>query len=259
MNVWNARSATNNVRKIALCAVLALAFIAGFAHGVAAQAYYGAGPGEEKHMPSPVTTEALPLPENPPAVPQHQPDDKNPNPAKPKQKFYVPPELSERPNPDSNIILPPLYGWNRIILKDLKMPSKRVVSDCGLRKDMILHFFVDRMREGGIPLISVAQAEDLLKDVVVVVSEPVIMSMRDLVINCTSWIQYMVTLEFTFRVPPMMYRRKVPLLLWYDGMIISSAKSTHNGAVINGFINLAMRFRNAWEGQHLSVDPASLE
>jgi hypothetical protein len=259
MSGWNARSVTSSLGKIAVCALVALAFISGPALVAVAQDYYGKGPGEEKHMPSPVTTEALPLPDNPPAVPQHSESDKNPNPAKPKQKFYVPPELSERPNPDSNIILPPLYGWNRIILKDLKMPNKRIVNECGLRKDMILHFFVDRMREGGIPLVSVEQSNDLLKDVVAVVSEPVIMTMRDLVINCTSWIQYMVTLEFTFRVPPMMYRRKVPLLLWYDGMIVSSAKSTHNGAVISGFINLAMRFRNAWEAQHLSVDPATLE
>ena len=179
--------------------------------------------------------------------------------ANPAKKIYVAPELSDRPNPASNIILPPLYGWNRVVIKELKMPEESLVTDCGMKKDMIFHFFVERLREGGIPLVNEIQADSLISDVVTVEAEPQIISMQDLVINCISWIQYKVTVEYTFRVPPLMYRRKVPITLWYDGMMVSSAKSTHNGALINAFIDLAMRFRNAWDKQHAAVDPETLK
>ncbi|MDX1922767.1 MAG: hypothetical protein SFW65_06535 [Alphaproteobacteria bacterium] len=204
-------------------------------------------------------TKALPLPEQPPPAPKSEPKPKSNDVANPTKKIYVAPELSERPNPASNIILPPLYGWSRVVIKDLKMPDEGLVTDCGMKKDMIFHFFVERLREGGIPLVNEAQNDTLLSDVVTVEAEPQIISMQDLVINCISWIQYKVSVQYTFRVPPLMYRRKVPIMLWYDGMMVSSAKSTHNGALINGFIDLAMRFRNAWDKQHASVDPETLK
>lgn len=241
---------------------LALCLVAGM--GVAyAQSQNGtqpATPPEAKSHNSVLTnTKALPLPEQPPPAPKTEPKPKSNDVANPAKKIYVAPELSEHPNPASNIILPPLYGWSRVVIKDLKMPDEALVTDCGMKKDMIFHFFVERLREGGIPLVNEAQADNLISDVVTVEAEPQIISMQDLVINCISWIQYKVTLQYTFRVPPLMYRRKVPLMLWYDGMMVSSAKSTHNGALINGFIDLAMRFRNAWDKQHASVDPESLK
>lgn len=204
-------------------------------------------------------TKALPMPEQPPAAPKSEPKPKSNEVANPSKKIYVAPELSDRPNPASNIILPPLYGWSRIVIKELKMPEKALVEDCGMKKDMIFHFFVERLREGAIPLVNEIQADSLISDVVTVEAEPQIISMQDLVINCISWIQYKVSVQYTFRVPPLMYRRKVPIMLWYDGMMVSSAKSTHNGALINGFIDLAMRFRNAWDKQHASVDPETLK
>lgn len=218
-------------------------------------------PSDTTHTPSISQTQskALPLPEQPAAAKPVPEEDKTTTLADPLNKTYVPPELAQRPNPSSNIILPPLYGWSRIVMKDLKMPEQALVDDCGEKKDMIFHFFVERLRQGGIPLLNEAQAANLVSDVVTVEAEPTIIGMQDLVINCISWIQFKVTVEHTFRVPPMMYRRKVPLLLWYDGMMVSSAKSTHNGALISGFIDLAMRFRNAWDKQHASVDPASLK
>lgn len=203
-------------------------------------------------------SKALPMPPQPPAAELMPKKEKSDAVADPLNKQYVPPELATRPNPSSNIILPPLYGWNRIVMKDLKMPEVALADDCGMKKDMIFHFFVERLRQGGIPLLSEAQASNLVSDVVTVEAEPTIIGMQDMVINCISWIQFKVTVEHTFRVPPMMYRRKVPLLLWYDGMMVSSAKSTHNGALISGFIDLAMRFRTAWEKQHAAVDPESL-
>ncbi|MBY0428384.1 MAG: hypothetical protein K2Q32_04105 [Alphaproteobacteria bacterium] len=204
-------------------------------------------------------TKALPMPEQPAPAPKTEPKPKSNEVANPTKKIYVAPELSDRPNPASNIILPPLYGWSRIVIKDLKMPEEALVNDCGMKKDMIFHFFVERLREGAIPLVNEVQADNLISDVVTVEAEPQIISMQDLVINCISWIQYKVSVQYTFRVPPLMYRRKVPIMLWYDGMMVSSAKSTHNGALINGFIDLAMRFRNAWDKQHASVDPESLK
>ncbi len=199
------------------------------------------------------------MPEQPAPAPKSEPKPKSNEVANPSKKIYVPPELSERPNPASNIILPPLYGWSRIVIKDLKMPEEALVNDCGMKKDMIFHFFVERLREGAIPLVNEVQADNLISDVVTVEAEPQIISMQDLVINCISWIQYKVSVQYTFRVPPLMYRRKVPIMLWYDGMMVSSAKSTHNGALINAFIDLAMRFRNAWDKQHAAVDPEALK
>ncbi len=141
-------------------------------------------------------------------------------------------------------------------MNDLVMPSdKDVVESCGMRKDFIFNFFAQRLQEGSIPLMSREQSDRLVPDPVVAVATPTIVSMQDLVINCTSWVQFQVVADITFRVPPMMYRRKVPILLWHDGMLVTSAKSTHNGALINAFIELAMRFRNAWDAQKSMIDP----
>lgn len=227
----------------------------------AQQASTPAKPPESQSRNSVLTnTKALPMPEQPPPAPKSEPKPKSNDVANPAKKIYVPPELSDRPNPASNIILPPLYGWSRVVIKELKMPDEQgLVTDCGMKKDMIFHFFVERLREGAIPLVNEIQADNLISDVVTVEAEPQIISMQDLVINCISWIQFKVSVQYTFRVPPLMYRRKVPIMLWYDGMMVSSAKSTHNGALINGFIDLAMRFRNAWDKQHASVDPETLK
>jgi hypothetical protein len=245
------------MKKRLLLASLCLCFSAGLAHAQTAEKPGGKLPAAPAV--SQTHTQALPMPEQPPPAVLQPKVDKRLETPDPEKKIYVPPELATRPNPASNIILPPLYGWNRIILKDLKMPAEALQNDCGMKKDMIFHFFAGRLREGGIPLVSEAQAGNLLSDVVTVEAEPVIIGMQDMVINCISWIQFKVTVEYTFRVPPMMYRRKIPLLLWYDGMMVSSAKSTHNGALINGFIDLAMRFRTAWEKQHAAVDAEQLK
>lgn len=204
---------------------------------------------------SSINTQIKPLPlapppdiRNPPAVPGAVDDGTKP---------YVPPELREKVAPQTNLMLPPLYGWTRIILNKLVMPQDdSVVSSCGMREDLIFSFFAQRMQEGGIPLMSKEQSDKLVPDPVIAVATPVIVSMQDLVINCTSWVQFQVTAEFTFRVPPLMYRRRVPILLWHDGMLVTSAKSTHNGALINAFIELAMRFRHAWDAQQGMVDPS---
>jgi hypothetical protein len=201
--------------------------------------------------------EALPVP--------GLPDIKSPNPVTSAEKAleerqpYVPPELREKITPDSNMMLPPLYGWTRIVLHDLVMPRKQsLVDSCGMKKDFIFQFFAQRLQEGGIPVMSEDQAKRLVPEPIKVEATPIIVSMEDLVINCTSWVQFQITAEMTMRVPPMMYRRKMPLLLWHDGMLVTSAKSTHNGALINAFIELAMRFRNSWEAQQGMVNADSL-
>jgi len=171
-----------------------------------------------------------------------------PAPAKP----YVPPALSTKPAPESNEILPPLYGWTRIVMHSLKMPdSDEVTNSCGMKQDMIFQFFGQRLQDGGVPIVSEDQALHLIPDVVTVEAQPSITSMQDLVINCISYVQFRVKMELTFRVPPMMYRRTVPILLWNDGTMVSSAKSTHNGALINAFLALADRFREAWQKQNI--------
>ncbi|MBI3419735.1 MAG: hypothetical protein HY053_06355 [Proteobacteria bacterium] len=168
-----------------------------------------------------------------------------------KPKPYIPPALLNRPGPESNEILPPLYGWNRLVLHDLKMPeSDEVTNNCGMKEDMIFQFFATRLQDAGIPIVSDDQAAHLVPDVVTVEAQPSITSMQDLVINCISYVQFRVKVELTFRVPPMMYRRTVPILLWNDGVMVSSAKSTHNGALINAFIGVAERFKAAWQKQN---------
>ncbi len=195
-------------------------------------------------------TTSLPLPptpevENPAAAPA--PEGKTP---------YLPPELRATANPDISMLLPPLYGWKRIVLNDLKMPEDiKVVEGCGLQKDFIFDFFVRRLQEGRIPVMNRAAADRMVADAITVTATPTIISMQDMVINCTSWVQFQVTADVTMRIPPLMYRRTVPLLLWHDGMMVTSAKSTHNGALINAFIDLAMRFRDAWDKQQAMVDP----
>lgn len=174
------------------------------------------------------------------------------------KKPYLPPELREKANPQSNVMLPPLYGWSRIVLNDLVMPKQDLVEACGMKKDLIFSFFAQRLQEGGIPLMSKEQSDRLVPDPVIAVATPVIVSMQDLVINCTSWVQFQITADLTFRVPPLMYRRKVPILLWHDGMMVTSAKSTHDGALINAFIALAMRFRAAWDAQQTMIDPRKI-
>lgn len=171
------------------------------------------------------------------------------------KKTYVPPVMGVKEQPSNNVILPPLYGWNRIVIKDIEMPSdQKVVQDCGMDKDAIFHFFVERIREGGIPLLSEEQASHLVSDGITVEAHPSIVSQEDLVINCISWVQFQVFMDYTFHVPPMMNKRKVRLMLWQDGTMITSAKSTHNGALINAFIDLAYRFRDGWDKQHAIVD-----
>lgn len=168
---------------------------------------------------------------------------------------YIPPELNEKSLPATNVILPPLYGWSRIVMHDLKMPKdQKLVNECGMKKDMIFHFFVERLREGGVPVVTDDVAKNLLGDIVTVEAVPEIVSQQDQVINCISWVQLKITMEYTFRVPPLMYRRKVPVLLYDDGLMVSSAKSTHNGALINSFVEMALRLRDAWEKQNGSVD-----
>lgn len=172
---------------------------------------------------------------------------------------YVPPELRTPVQPDTNMLLPPLYGWERIVMNDLVMPqSQELVDSCGMKKEDIFQFFVQRLQEGKVPLMNRAQAAKLVAEPITVQATPVIVSMEDLVINCTSWVQFQVTAEVTVRVPPLMYRRKVPIMLWNDGMMVTSAKSTHNGALINAFIDLAMRFRHEWEAQQAMVDPKKI-
>lgn len=245
MNGWNAPSVTTNrVRVFGLSLAAALCVGALYALPVCA---------EEPVLP----------PEKPAGYSETMKvDPKPPAPAAPGaantkggKTPYIPPELNEKSMPSTNVLLPPLYGWNRIVMRDLKLPKdEKLVLDCGMKKDMIFHFFVERLREGGIPLVSEDQASHLISDVVTVVAEPEIISQQDQVINCISWIQMKLTVEYTFRVPPLMYRRKVPILLWNDGMMVSSAKSTHNGALISSFIEMALRFRDAWDKQHASVD-----
>jgi hypothetical protein len=171
--------------------------------------------------------------------------------APPPTKPYIPPALSTKPAPESNEILPPLYGWTRIVMHSLKMPdSDEVTNSCGMKQDMIFQFFAQRLQDAGVPIVSEDQALHLVPDVVTVEAQPSITSMQDLVINCISYVQFRVKVELTFRVPPMMYRRTVPILLWNDGTMVSSAKSTHNGALINAFVAMADRFREAWTKQN---------
>ena len=170
-------------------------------------------------------------------------------------KPYLPPQLRDKATPQSNIMLPPLYGWQNIVLNELQMPQdKNLITDCNMKEDMIFSFFGQRLQEGGIPVINKKQAARMVPESVVVNARPIIVSMQDLVINCTSWVQFQVTADVTFRVPPLMYRRTVPLMLWHDGMLVTSAKSTHNGALINAFLELAMRFRRAWDAQQAMID-----
>lgn len=192
-------------------------------------------------------TQVSPPPPAAPAKPAPKPAEK--------PKPYLPPALTTKPSPESNAILPPLFGWTRIVMHDLKMPeSDEIVNNCGMKQDMIFQFFAQRLQEGGIPIISEDQAAHLIPDVVTVEAQPSITSMQDLVINCISYVQFRVKVDLTFRMPPMMYRRTVPVLLWNDGMMVSSAKSTHNGALINAFITMAERFRDAWNKQNTSFD-----
>ncbi len=195
-------------------------------------------------------TQDLEAPVVPRMPPRPPPAKKKPKTAGP-PKRYVPPALDKKISPKSNIILPPLYGWTRIVMHDLQMPaSDEVVNNCGMKQDMIFQFFTQRLQDAGVPIVSVDQAARLIPDVVTVEAEPSITSMQDLVINCISYVQLRVKIEMTFRVPPMMYRRTVPLLLWNDGVMVSSAKSTHNGALISAFIAMADRFRKIWNEQN---------
>ena len=180
------------------------------------------------------------------------------NPSDASAKNYVAPDLTQKDLIGSTI-LPPLYGWKNIVLKDLVMPSSEIIRDCSMRKEDLVQRFGDRLRNGGVPVITAEDAKKSIIDVVTVEAQPVIVSIQDMSINCISWIQFTVTVEHTFRVPPLMYRRKVPLLLWHDGVMISSPKSTHNGALQSGFADIAERFRTAWNKQQKSVDPNNLK
>jgi hypothetical protein len=199
-------------------------------------------PAEAESVTVPDTVKEKPLPPQPPAKPVEKADPNKP---------YVPPALTQKPTPESNAILPPLYGWQRIVLLDLKMPpSDEIINNCGMKRDMIFQFFASRLQEAGVPIVSDDQDARLIPDVVRIEAEPSITSMQDLVINCISYVQFRVKVDLTFRLPPLMYRRTVPVLLWNDGMMVSSAKSTHNGALINAFVTMAERFRDAWKKQN---------
>ncbi|HVY13241.1 MAG TPA: hypothetical protein VHB73_06735, partial [Alphaproteobacteria bacterium] len=101
-------------------------------------------------------------------------------------KPYVPPVMPKAP-PENNEILPPLFGWTRVVLRDLKMPDNNdVINACGMKRDMIFQFFAQRLQDAGIPVVSSVQARNLTPEEVTVEAEPSIVSLQDLVINCIS-------------------------------------------------------------------------
>jgi hypothetical protein len=258
MSAWNARSAMNKASRCSFLGVVAACVLMLPHPSFAQTSNYGHGPGDIRHIDTTAETKSLPLAGESPStqtVTVTPPVPTAPVPT----KADVAPHLFEKTTPAANVILPPLYGWNHVVLKNLKMPDEAIVKECGLQQDMIMQLFLQRLHGGGLPLVSDQQADSYVADVVKVVMEPTIITMQDVVINCISWIQLKVTVDYTFRVPPLMYRRKMPLLLWHDGMMVASAKSTHNGAVVNGFSDLGTRFLNAWNKQRASVDPESLK
>jgi len=165
----------------------------------------------------------------------------------------TPPEagLSEKNLPASNTILPPLYGWNNLLVKPLDVTAEDgVIHDCGIEKDYIFRSFFDHMHDDGIPVIGQEQATAMVMDGITVEVRPILVTQIDSMITCVSWVQLQVSLDYTLRVQPLLYRRKLKMLLWQDSRMVSSARATHNGALIHAFGDIASHFRDGWKKQN---------
>ena len=139
-----------------------------------------------------------------------------------------------------------LAGVDLAVVMPVDLSVNAANAECGLTESMITEAIQTTVQSAGLRTELLAQAEPFTTVTPGVYIVPTIATLRDSESLCVTWLSLKVQSAHTLTLPSTQQRKTVQVLYWDRGMLLSTPRGSHAGAVGAGLRQLAADFGEQW-------------
>jgi hypothetical protein len=139
-----------------------------------------------------------------------------------------------------------LEGVNMAVVMPVDLAANAANAECGLTETLIAEAIQLTVQSAGLRTELLAQAQPFTTITPGVYLIPTIATLRDSASLCVTWLGLKAQSAHTLTLPSTQQRKTVQILYWDRGMLLSTPRGGHAGAVAAGLRQLATDFGEQW-------------
>ncbi len=139
-----------------------------------------------------------------------------------------------------------LEGVNMAVVMPVDLASSAANAECGLTEQLVAESIQLTVQSAGLRTELLSQAQPFTTVTPGVYLIPTIATLRDSSSLCVTWLSLKAQSAHTLTLPSTQQRKTVQVLYWDRGMLLSTPRGSHAGAVAAGLRQLAADFGEQW-------------
>jgi hypothetical protein len=139
-----------------------------------------------------------------------------------------------------------LEGVNMAVVMPVDLAANPANAECGLTEPLVAEAIQLTVQAAGLRTELLAQAQPFTTITPGVYLIPTIATLRDSSSLCVTWLSLKAQSAHTLTLPSTQQRKTVQILYWDRGMLLSTPRGGHAGAVSAGLRQLASDFGEQW-------------
>jgi hypothetical protein len=139
-----------------------------------------------------------------------------------------------------------LEGVNMAVVMPVDLAANAANAECGLTETLVAEAIQLTVQSAGLRTELLAQAQPFTTITPGVYLIPTIATLRDSASLCVTWLSLKAQSAHTLTLPSTQQRKTVQILYWDRGMLLSTPRGSHAGAVAAGLRQLASDFGVQW-------------
>jgi hypothetical protein len=139
-----------------------------------------------------------------------------------------------------------LEGVNMAVVMPVDLAANAANAECGLTETLVAEAIQLTVQSAGLRTELLAQAQPFTTITPGVYLIPTIATLRDSASLCVTWLSLKAQSAHTLTLPSTQQRKTVQILYWDRGMLLSTPRGGHAGAVAAGLRQLASDFGEQW-------------
>jgi hypothetical protein len=139
-----------------------------------------------------------------------------------------------------------LEGVNMAVVMPVDLAANPANAECGLTEPLVAEAIQLTVQAAGLRTELLAQAQPFTTITPGVYLIPTIATLRDSSSLCVTWLSLKAQSAHTLTLPSTQQRKTVQILYWDRGMLLSTPRGGHAGAVAAGLRQLASDFGEQW-------------
>ncbi|QQR68657.1 MAG: hypothetical protein IPI58_07360 [Alphaproteobacteria bacterium] len=141
---------------------------------------------------------------------------------------------------------PLLYGIGEVVLHPAVFVDESQSATCNVSPEIVSQSIRLALKNSPVPLLLEESAPPIQPEIARVHLLPVVVSLYDHILNCTSWINLTVEAEHVLRLPPVGLRKEARVIYWEKGIMLTSPISVHDTVISKGFRDLSLGLVKGW-------------